>query len=113
MKGRVLDIRPALVGEHLKVKADVDTGEQGIVEAFLPDRETAALLPRTLLVGSGNRAPTALLQTTRPILRRFVIGREVRVWEHEGSRYFAFLSWRSVRFIDTASAPTGDLPTPT
>jgi hypothetical protein len=100
MRGVVVDVRATLVGERLKVSARIDTDGGGPVDAWLPDRETAALLPRTLLVGEQRRVPTRLLRTARPILRRFVVGRRVRLWEHEGINYFAFLSWRDVRFTD-------------
>jgi hypothetical protein len=103
MRGVVVDVRPIVMGEKLRVSARIDTSSGGPVEAYLPDRETAALLPRTLLVGDQRQAPTRLLGTARPILRRFVVGRRVRLWEHEGVNYFAFLSWRDVRFTDQAS----------
>lgn len=69
-------------------------------EAYLPDREVSALLPRSLLVGTLRAAPPELLGTIGPILERLVRGRTVRVWEYRDRRYASFLSWRSVRFQD-------------
>ena len=63
----------------------------------LPDRELAALLPRSILAAGGDPAPQ-LLETIAAILQRTVIGRRVTVWEDGGRRYLAFLSWSSVRF---------------
>ena len=98
MKGVVLDISPGLVDGRLKVSARVRTDEEGEVQAYLPDREVAAFLPRALLVGRASRAPRSLLATISPILRRFAVGRQVRVWEYQEGRYFSFPSWRSVKF---------------
>lgn len=70
------------------------------LEAFLPDRELSALLPRSLLVGPLCAAPQQLLGTIGPILDRLVRGRAVRTWEFHNRSYASFLSWRSVRFRD-------------
>jgi hypothetical protein len=98
LKGVVVDVRAAVVGDRLKVGARVSTQQEGLIEAFLPDREVAAFLPRSLLLGARGDAPRTLLASLTPILRRFVVGRDVRVWSYEGRRYFSFRSWRSVRF---------------
>jgi hypothetical protein len=98
MKGVVLDIAPGLTDGRLKVSARIRCEQTGEVRAFLPDREVAAFLPRALLVGKTTQAPRSLLQTMRPILRRFAVGRQVRTWEYGEERYFSFPSWRSVRF---------------
>lgn len=103
MKGVVLDISPELMEGRLKVSARVRTDEQGELQAYLPDREVAAFLPRALLVGRASKAPMSLLATMEPILRRFAVGRQVRVWEYQDGRYFSFPSWRSVRFQDSES----------
>ena len=98
MKGVVVDVRAAVVGDRLKVGARVNTPDEGVVDALLPDREVAAFLPRSLLLGARGEAPRSLLASLTPILRRFTVGREVRIWSHRAERYFAFPSWRSVRF---------------
>ena len=103
MKGVVLEIGPELIDGRLRVTARVRTEEQGEVQAYLPDREVSAFLPRALLVGPASKAPRSLLGTLRPILQRFAVGRQVRVWEYQEGRYFCFPSWRSVRFLDSAS----------
>ncbi len=93
-----MDVRAAVVGDRLKVGARVSTQQEGLIEAFLPDREVAAFLPRSLLLGARGDAPRSLLASLTPILKRFTVGREVRVWSYEEERYFSFPSWRSVRF---------------
>ena len=103
MKGVVLEISPGLVDGRLKVLAKVRTEEEGEIQAHLPDREVAAFLPRALLVGTASQAPRSLLGTMSPILRRFVVGRQVRIWEYQEGRYFCFPSWRSVKFEDVPS----------
>ena len=100
MKGVVVDISPDLVEGRLKVSARIRSEEEGEVQAYLPDREVAAFLPRALLVGRASQAPRSLLGTMRPILRRFAVGRHVRTWDYGENRYFSFPSWRSVRFQD-------------
>ena len=67
------------------------------IAARIPDREVAALLPRSILVANGDPEPE-LLATIAAILKRTVLGRRVRVWEFRGQRYLAFLSWNCVRF---------------
>ena len=104
MEGVVIDIKPVVDEGRLRALATVRSPELGSIEARLPDRELAALLPRRLLLGNGTRAPKGLLATARPILRRFVVQRDVRVWEHNERFYFAFPSWRSVRFVDAPEA---------
>ena len=104
MKGVVVNIRPELVEDRLKVVAGirVDGGED--VWAHLPDREVAAFLPRSVLIGRGSRAPVGLLETIAPILRRFTLGRHVRIWGYGDALYFCFPSWRGVRFESDAPA---------
>jgi hypothetical protein len=97
MKGVVVDVRATVAGERLRVGARVSTRD-GTVDALLPDREVAAFLPRSLLLAGKGSAPRSLLASLTPILRRFTVGRDVRVWSYEEARYFSFPSWRSVRF---------------
>ena len=97
MKGVVVDVRATVTGERMRVGARVST-KDGMIDALLPDREVAAFLPRSLLLAGKGSAPRSLLASLTPILRRFAVGRDVRVWSYEEARYFSFPSWRSVRF---------------
>ncbi len=97
-QGTIREVRPCLKDGRLKVVARVSTEEEGFKEAFLPDREVAALLPRSLLAGSCREVPDSLLDTLRPILHRLAAGREVRLWEYHERLYCSFPSWRGVRF---------------
>ena len=99
LKGTVVRVKPELVTDRLKVVATIraDTGET--VEAHMPEREISALLPRSILLGSGTRAPLSLLDTVEPILSRMTEGRQVRVWQYQDRWFFSFLPWRNVRFI--------------
>ncbi len=113
-KGTVTRVRPTLSGERLRVVADV-VSEAGVVEATMPDREVAAILPRSVLVGAptpGRRAsarvPVSLLGTIGPILTRMAEGRVVRIWDYNGRNFFSFLPWKSVRFV--ADAPPASPP---
>lgn len=86
-----------LVDRRLRVEAVVRGDGGARTAARVPDRELAALLPRSILAAGGDPAPQ-LLETIAAILKRTVVGRRVRVWEYGGQRYLAFLSWSSVRF---------------
>ena len=99
MKGTVVTVRPLLQGERLRVVARVRADDGETVEAHMPDREVAAILPRSVLVGTERHAPVALLETIRPILSRMTEGRRVRVWVFKDRRFFSFLPWRGVRFV--------------
>jgi len=103
--GRVEEARPVLEGERLKARLRVATVTGERLEAYLPDRELAALLPRTILVGSNRRAPPELLSTIEPMLERLALGRQVRVWSYRERSYASFLPWRAVRFA--ADKPEG------
>ncbi|MDE0229826.1 MAG: hypothetical protein OXJ62_13320 [Spirochaetaceae bacterium] len=93
----VVAVTPRLVNRRLHVEAVV-RGAGGLrTAARVPDRELAALLPRSILAAGGDPAPQ-LLETIAAILKRTVVGRRVKVWEYGDQRYLAFLSWSSVRF---------------
>jgi len=103
--GRVAEARPVLEGERLKARLRVATAAGETVAAWLPDRELAALLPRSILVGAERRAPPELLSTIEPLLVRLATGRQVRVWSYKERSYASFLPWRAVRFA--ADPPAG------
>ena len=98
IRGRIERVRPLLEDERLKVKLRVAMEDGQLTEAYLPDRELSALLPRSVLVGDGSQAPALLLETVQPMLDRLAQGRMVRLWSYKERSYASFLSWRSVRF---------------
>ncbi len=100
MQGIVVDVRALVQNAKLKVRAKVRTEEQQELDAFLPDRELAAILPRSVLLGEAKSAPLALLESIAPIVERLAGKRQVRVWEYNGSYYFGFLSWKAVNFVE-------------
>jgi hypothetical protein len=102
MKGIVSAVQPVLRKNRLKVIAEVETGERKVCKAYMPEREVAALLPRSILLGESREAPPAMLGTIRPILSRMAEGRAVRLWKYDGRFYFSFLPWKSVRFTSDA-----------
>jgi hypothetical protein len=104
-RGTVTRARPLLVGERLRVVAEVRAASGEVREASLPDREVAAILPRSILLGSSCRAPVSLLGTLEPIVARMTEGRVVRMWQY-GERWFcSFLPWKSVRFLTEDAGP--------
>jgi hypothetical protein len=98
-RGVVVSVRPELQAERLKVVVIVRTDSGETVEAHMPDRELAALLPRSILLGSGAIAPPSLMGTMEPILARMTEGRHVRVWQYKERWFFSFQPWRGVRFV--------------
>jgi len=97
-KGAALSVRPEIQAERLKVVVVIRTDSGETVEAHMPDRELAALLPRSILLGSGTTAHPSLMDTMRPILARMTEGRRVRVWQYKERWFFSFQPWRGVRF---------------
>ena len=103
-RGLVLSVRPELQAERLKAVVVVKTDSGETVEAYRPDRELAALLPRSILLGSGTAAHPSLVHTMEPILSRMTEGRRVRVWQYKERWFFSFQPWRGVRFRDTSES---------
>jgi hypothetical protein len=110
-RGTVTRARPLLAGERLRVVAEVRAASGEVREVSLPDREVAAILPRSILLGGSCRAPTSLLGTLEPIVTRMTEGREVRMWRYGERWYCSFLPWKSVRFVAEDAGPT-PRPTP-
>jgi hypothetical protein len=98
MKGIVTAVEPVIRKDRLKVIAEVQTEQGEVCKAFMPEREVAALLPRSILLGDATKAPPAILGTISPILTRMTQGRPVRLWKYDGRFFFSFLLWKSVRF---------------
>jgi hypothetical protein len=113
-RGTVGRARPLLARERLRVVAEVRMTSGETREVTLPDREVAALLPRSILLGNSCRAPASLLRTLEPIVARMTEGRIVRMWRYEDRWFCSFLPWKSVRFApDDAGPPPGQAERPT
>lgn len=100
MQGKVKSVQPRVTDGRLKIvtKVKIDDGPE--IEAYLPDREVSALLPRGILLGNDTRPPLSILKTLSGILKTSVRGRRVRVWKYEECHYAGFPTWRSVKFPD-------------
>jgi len=109
-RGTVTRARPVLAGERLRVVADVRSPSGEVREVSLPDREVAAILPRSILLGARCRAPVSMLGTLAPILERMTEGREVRMWQYADRWSCSFLPWKSVRFMPDDAGPPDDAP---
>lgn len=109
-RGAVTRARPILAGERLRVVAEVRSDAGETREVSLPDREVAAILPRSILLGESRRAPAALLGTLEPIVARMTEGRIVRMWQYADRWYCSFLPWKSVRFEVVGAGPPGSSP---
>ena len=109
-RGTVTRARPLLEKERLRVVADVRSDSGEVREVTLPDREVAAILPRSILLGGSCRATAAMLGTLEPIVVRMTEGRVVRMWQYDGRWYCSFLPWKSVRFVAAEDGPSGGRP---
>jgi hypothetical protein len=98
MKGIIVEIKPLLKGEKLKVLAKIKTKEAGMIKAYFPERELAALLPKKILVGDSRQAQVELLGTIMTIIKRMSCGRTVKLWQFKENYYFCFNLWKNVRF---------------
>jgi hypothetical protein len=99
MNGIIDEIKPVIKNSHLKIIAKVKVRDNNIINAYLPDREVAAILPRKILIGEDKKVPATFLKTISPIVSKVSCGRQVRLWEYNGLYYFSFLSWRNVIFV--------------
>jgi hypothetical protein len=107
VKGTVIEVRPELQGNRLKVVASVKTETGEVMQAHMPDREMSAILPRSVLLGTGTKAPLSLLDSLKPILARMTEGRQVRVWLFKERWFFSFQAWRGVRFVTDSEEAGG------
>jgi hypothetical protein len=103
LSGTAVSVRPQLQGERLKVIVTLKTDQGEVIEAQMPDREVSALLPRSILLGPGTRAPVSLLGTVQPILARLTEGRRVRIWQYKERWFLSFPGWRGVRFVEESA----------
>ena len=105
---KIREIKADIEEGKLSITAAIqDINEGAVVDARLPARETAALLPREIILGSERTASPDLLAIIDDMLARLAVGREVRAWEYSGCTYFGFLKWGSVRFEDYSRVSPG------
>lgn len=102
MYGIIKNIRAFINNQTLNVLAEIETDEWGRIFAHLPARETAALIPRSILTGSQRTADAKLLKTINIIAQKLVSGRKIEVLFHGRRKIFKFLSWEDIRFIQTS-----------
>ena len=109
-KGKIEGVDLFLRQGRLKAEARILNSSGQVIKAYRPDRELAALLPRSILVGKNNDVPIEILDTIEPMLKKLSLGRQVRVWTYKDDNYASFLSWRSVRFQirDSISLPAAN-----
>jgi hypothetical protein len=112
-RGVIVQARPELVMDRLKVVASVKADSGEMLEAQMPDREVAAILPRSVLLGQGSVAPVSLLDTVAPIVARMSDGRRVRVWQYKERWFLSFQPWRGVRFVAESPLPREGAGEPT
>jgi hypothetical protein len=111
-QGRIIEIIPQIEEERLRVRARVSLTikardiPEPIVEVHLPDRELAALLPRTVLVGDGKYVGKEILPMLASILTNLAKGRKVKIWEYGDRYYCRFVGWKDVRFASPAGIAT-------
>jgi len=94
----VTRINAQIVQQRLYVQASLgQVGGDTEIEAYLPARETAAL------IGKGSGAPETILDIMNELLEKLAAGRTVKIWEYQGKIYFSFLKWNTLRIGDPAA----------
>jgi hypothetical protein len=110
MLGKIIFVKPVIRRRRLCVRVTVQTEKAGVCQALLPERELAALVPRSLLVYNCEEAPHSLLGIISSLLKRTTAGRKVSLQRTvNGETLVTFLPWRNVRF----SGPAPDAPVST
>jgi hypothetical protein len=97
-QGTVQEVHALIERGRLKVRLSVSLAEGEPQQAYLPDREVSALLPRSLFVARTAEAPQELLSPIASVPSSSVRGRKVRLWRYQQRCYASFPRWRSVRF---------------
>lgn len=98
MLGKIVYIHPFIRRGRLRVRLIVNVKTKGYHEAFLGEREIAALLPRSILLPSVRNVPASLLGIIGAILRKMTVGRIARLKENQEETVVSFLSWQNIRF---------------
>lgn len=106
--GRITAVRPEVFEKRLQLKAEIRCEEGQMTEALFPQRETAAIVPKFILLGSQKTASCGLLETIHSTASGLAIGRTVRIWEYNDRLYCSFCSWRDVKF-NTEEFESADL----
>lgn len=91
---KIQSITTRIEEEKLKVVVITEDSEGECAEAYLPARETAALLPREILKGRREESGGSLFSLMNELLEKLTLGREVRVWEYGDRLYCSFPRWR-------------------
>ena len=65
MQGKVKSVQPRVTDGKLKIVAKVKMDDGPEIEAYLPDREVSALLPRGILLGDDNGRGLGNIQRRR------------------------------------------------
>jgi len=97
----IREVRASTEDRRLRVTAILQEKEEEFeIEALLPSREVAALLPREIIIGSNREPSLRVFEVINELLARLTVGREVRVWEYGDRTYCSFQKWGGVRFIE-------------
>lgn len=95
----IRDIKAEILNQKLYVRARLWCDEKNEeLSGYLPARETAALLPREIIIGQENSAPDTIIAVMNELLGKLAARRQAKIWEYQGVIYFGFLKWSSVRF---------------
>lgn len=100
----IRDIEAEIFNQKLYVRATLYSSERNEeLIGYLPARETAALLPREILVGRGASAPDTIIDIINELLGKLAAHRQAKIWEYQGAHYFGFLKWSSVTITADAA----------
>ena len=100
----IRSIGAEIAHEKLYVRAFLQhTESQQQVVGYMPAREMAALLPREIIIGKGATAPESIVDIINELLSKLAARRQAKIWEYQGTIYFGFLKWNSVRINEDAA----------
>ncbi len=94
--GLCREIRVETSGKNLAVSLLVEHETHGWIWAVLPDREKAAILPRSIFCPPRSKMTREGLSALRETAEKLLRGRMIRIWRYREVWYCGFPSWRGI-----------------
>ena len=95
-RGKIAKVGLEIVNQSLRAYLTVQDEEGLVIEAALPQREIAALLPRSVFLGEANSVPVSLLADLQITIEKLLLNRMVELWEYREKMYCGFEKWRNI-----------------
>ena len=95
-KGVISEVKMGITNGSLRATVLVEGDDGSSIEAGLPQREIAALLPRSVFLGAGDSLTAPLLSDLQSTIEKLLIRRPVELWEYKERMYCGFEKWRNI-----------------